>query len=330
MKNDVEEFNFRERAAYYTLLGIWHSLSKMPMWLLYTLSNILYIIIYYIVRYRRKVVRKNLGNSFPEKILFERLYIEKKFYLNFCDVLVESLKYLSISEKQLKKRMKFFGLEQIEGSCRQGRSCAVYIGHYANWEWISSLPLWLSTDYGRCVQLYHPLENKIIDRLIGYTRERIGATSIPVNESIRLMMRLKNEGKPIVVGFIADQVPLWNNIHFWTTFLHQETPMFTGTERIARKLDMDVYYFEVKRVKRGYYEVETKLMTRNPKELPETKLTQMYSEMLEANIRKAPAYWLWSHNRWKRTKEKWLERLSQQADNKKKKNFQDIQDIPTQ
>lgn len=319
----LEEYSFWERIAYYALLGVWYAFSLLPLWLLYCLSTILYVLMYFVARYRRKVVRKNLKNSFPEFGILELIITEKKFYLQLCDILMESLKYLSMPGKELKKRMKFTGLEQVENSCKAGRSCAVYMGHYANWEWISSLPLWISPEIARCVQLYHPLENRIFDRLVGYTRERMGATNIPVHDSIRQLLRIKQEGTPMVVGFIADQVPLWNNIHFWTTFLNQETPMFTGTERIARKLDMDVYYFDVKRLRRGHYEVAVKPMTKDPNSLKETELTQMYSNMLEQTIRRAPAYWLWSHNRWKRTKEKWLERRSHQAENKNTKDIQD-------
>ena len=119
-------------------------------------------------------------------------------------------------------------------------------------------------------------------------------------------MRLKQQGKPLVIGFIADQVPLWQNIHYWTRFLnHEDTPIFTGAERLMKKLDMDVYYLDVRRVKRGYYEAEFKLISSTPKECEEFYLTEQYTRMLEQSINEAPPYWLWSHKRWKRTREEY-------------------------
>lgn len=278
----------------------------MPMWLLHAVSSSFFVIVYHIARYRRKMVRKNLHDSFPNKTEKDIIEIERKFYHHFCDIFMESVKYFSISHKDMRKRMQFKGTELICESFRKGKSCGVFLGHYANWEWISSLPLWIDQKLGQCTQLYHPLENPVFDCLVGYTRERLGGKSIPVNESIRHLVKFKNEGRPFVIGFIADQVPLWNNIHYWTNFLnHPETPIFTGAEKLMRKLDMDVFYLEVRKVKRGYYEAEFKPITTNPNSYKEFELTEVYTKMLNETITKAPSYWLWTHNRWKRTKAEW-------------------------
>lgn len=296
-------------AAYYILFCVWYVVSLLPMWVLYSISTFLSTLLFYVIRYRRKVVHQNIKDSYPNMSLKRRWLIERRFYSHFCDLFVESVKFFSISEDKMRKRMSFTGLERVLQSARDGRSCAIFLGHYANWEWISSLPLWLDRKDVLCTQLYHPLENLVTDKLICYTRQRFGGKNIAVDSSIRDIVRYINEGTPIIIGFIADQAPYWNNIHYWTKFLnHQDTPIFTGGERIAKKFDMDVYYMDVRRIKRGYYSCEIKLMSDNPKSLPDFHIIEQYTRMLEETINRAPSYWLWSHRRWKRTKdgyEKW-------------------------
>lgn len=293
-----------QKTICYILYVTWYAVSMLPMRILYCISSCFYFLIYYIIRYRRKMVRQNMSDCFPEKTEEEIKKIERDFYLHFCDIFMESVKYLSISEKELRKRLHFINHERMNESLRNGKSCGLYLGHYANWEWISSLPLW--TENGQCTQLYHPLENKIFDTLVGYTRERWGGKNIPVNESIRHLVKYKKSGTPIVLGFIADQVPFWNNIHYWTNFLnHPETPVFTGPEKLMKKFDMDVYYLDVRKVRRGYYEAEFKLITDKPDSYKDYELTEIYTRMLDESIQKSPAYWLWTHNRWKRSKAEW-------------------------
>lgn len=283
----------------------WYAMSLLPLKLLYLLSDGLYYIIYYVAQYRRPLVRKHLADSFPEKSEAERIRIEKEFYAWFCDYIVETIKLFSIGKKQIMRHMIFKGTEQVKESCAKGQSCAVYLGHYCNWEWITSLPLWAGKDitFG---QIYHVLENQAFDQLFLKLRNRLGAVSIPMAETLRKIVKMRHEGKQIVIGFIADQVPLWNNIHYWTDFLHHDTPVLTGTEKIAVKANFAVYYLDVKRIKRGYYEAEFKLLTDKPKECKEFEITEMYFRELEKTIRRQPAYWLWTHNRWKRTREEWL------------------------
>ena len=288
---------------YNILFGIWYVISLLPLRVLYVFSTILSTILFYIVRYRRKIVHKNMKEAYPD-ISPKRLWLlERHFYVHFCDLFMESVKYISMSEKETRKRMRFIGIEQPIESCKEGYNVGLYLGHYGNWEWISSMPLWISPEIGKCTQLYHPLENKVFDNLIGYTRERFGGTNIPMQQSIRHFAKYRAEGKPVLLGFIADQVPVWINIHYWTTFLnHPDTPIFTGPEKMMKKFNMHVYYLDVRRVKRGYYTAEFKLMTRNPNECEEFYLTEQYTRMLNETINSAPSFWLWSHNRWKRTK----------------------------
>lgn len=290
--------------AYYILFAVWYAVSLLPFRVLYAISSIIAFVLYHIIRYRRDVVSENIAKSFPQMPQDERVRLEKQFYTHFCDLMIESIKFFSISKSEMKKRMRFKGLEQLDESYNNGKHVAAYLGHYANWEWISSLPLWLKKY--QCSQMYHPLENLVTDKLIGYTRERFGGINIPVDFCIRHMIECQRQGKPVIIGFIADQAPYWTNIHYWTNFLnHPDTPIFTGAERLIRKFDMDVFFLDVTRVRRGYYEVEFKPITKNAKECPEFWITEQYTRMFEENIMRAPAYWLWSHRRWKRTKEEW-------------------------
>lgn len=203
--------------------------------------------------------------------------------------------------------MQFVGVEQLEESFLKGRSCGVFLGHYANWEWISSMPLWIDSKLCTCMQLYHPVENLVTDRLLNYTRQRFGGININAEHSVRHLVKAKREGTPVLLGFIADQSPVYDNIHYWADFLnHPETPFFTGAERIMQKFDMDVYYLDVRRISRGRYVAEYKKITDNPKSYKEFELTDIYIKMLETTIRNNPPYWLWSHKRWKRTKQEWI------------------------
>ena len=292
---------------FYIVLFVWYLLSLLPLSVLYVLSDILFVLAYYVLRYRRRLVRKNLMDSFPEKKKSDIIKIEKGFYLFLCDYIVESMKLLTISKKNLQRRMVFKGTETVDEIIQDGQSCAIYLGHYCNWEWITSLPLYVTKD-AQCGQIYHPLENKDFDRLFLRLRERMGAVCIPMAETLRRIVEFKKKGKQVVVGYISDQVPYWNNIHYWTNFLHHDTPVLTGTERIAKSANHAVFYMDVKCVRRGYYECEFKLITREPKKYKDFELTEIYFRELEKTIQRDPKYWLWSHNRWKRTREEFNRR----------------------
>lgn len=307
MSYNKERFHKLKQTAYYILFGVWWLVSHLPLWFLHGVASVASVFLFHVIRYRRKVVHENIKSAFPELSSRERLIIERKFFTHFCDLMMESVKFFSISKKEMRRHMKFKGIELLEESCRNGRSCGVFLGHYGNWEWISSMPLWIDQNLCQCTQLYHPLENYVTDQLVLYTRKRFGGKNITADKSIKYMVNYMRQGKPILVGFIADQGPSWESIYHWNHFLHHETPWFTGAERIMQKLDMDVYYLEVRRVKRGYYEAEYKRITTEPKKFEQFKLTDIYSEMLEETIKRDPAYWLWSHRRWKRSKEEWLE-----------------------
>lgn len=308
MAFNKERYRTLKIAAYYILLTVWYLLSLFPLWIHYLLSDLLYIIGYKIFGYRKAVVKSNLASAFPEKSKDELLQIERGYYHFLGDYLAESVKLMTISKKSLKKRLVFKGTEVINEIVESGQSCAVYLGHYCNWEWITSLPLWV-TPKAHCGQIYHPLENQVADLIFLRLRQRMGAECIAMQDTLRKVLEYKNQNQPIVIGYISDQKPFWNNIHHWVDFLHHDTPVLTGTERIARRMNHAVFYLDVRRLRRGYYEAEFKLITREPQQMPEFKLTDIYYQMLEASIHREPEFWLWSHKRWSRTREEFNRRF---------------------
>lgn len=297
-----------KRLLYNILFVVWYLMSKLPFWAHYLLSDFLYFVIYKVASYRVKVVRNNLHTSFPEKSSEELLMIERDFYRQLCDYFVETVKTLTMSEQQIRKHMVFKGTEVVNECVENGQSCAVFLGHTFNWEWITSLPLWIS-DKAQCGQLYHALENPIFDKLFLHLRQRWGAECIALVDILRKTIEYKQKKQPTVIGYLGDQVPHWNNIHHWCWFLNHDTPVMTGTERIATKNGQALFFLEVSKVKRSYYEAEFKLITRTPELLKEFEATDIYHQMLEANIRRQPELWLWSHNRWKRTREEFDKRF---------------------
>ena len=201
MSYNKERYRTLKNIAYYILFGVWYMVSLLPMWFLHGISSIISVFLFHVIRYRRKVVHENIKSSFPELSPRKRWMIERRFYTHFCDLIMESVKYFSISKWNIKRRMRFKGIERVEESVRKGRSCGVLLGHYGNWEWVSSMPLWIDPKLCLCTQLYHPLENYVTDQLILYTRRRFGGVNIQMDKSIKYMVNYRNEGKPILVGF---------------------------------------------------------------------------------------------------------------------------------
>lgn len=300
--------------TYYLSFALWFIISLLPLWVFYRLSDGLYYLVYHVVRYRRRVVYANLRSSFPEKSEAEIERIAKDFYSFFCDYIVETLKLFSMGEKNMRKRMKFEGLDQVKEDFANGRSVSVYLGHYCNWEWISSLGLHLDE---QCGQIYHPLENATLDRLFLYMRGRFKAQSIKMDDTFLTILKWKKEGRKNIVGYIADQVPGYNNIHYWADFLHHDTPVFTGAERISKIMDTAVYYIDVERPRRGYYVARFIKIADSLNEHPVFFATEQYFRLLEKNIQRAPQYWLWSHKRWKRTREE-FNRMFTEEERKKR------------
>ena len=289
---------------YYILYGVAYLLSMLPFRLLYGLSDCICFLMYRIVKYRRRVVWKNLKASFPEKSDAELHHIECDFYHWLCDYIVETLKLLSISNKSLLKRIDFQGVEELENCYDSGQNCAAILGHYCNWEWLSATSLAFKRHTDAVTGLiYHPLYNDAFDRLFIAIRSAHGGDCIPKKDVLRHLVKCKQEEKHYLFGYISDQAPRWMNIHLWIKFLNQDTSVFTGGERIMRKANDAVFYAEMSRPRRGYYTCTFRKITDNIQSLPENEVTTRFFQLLEETIQRHPAFYLWTHNRWKRTKE---------------------------
>ena len=303
-----------ERIQYILIYGICYSISLLPFRALYCLSDVLYLILYKIFGYRRKVVRQNLASSFPEKSKEELRTIEHQFFHWLCDYCVESLKLLSISRKELDKRFILTNPELITGTFEEGQSVAAILGHYCNWEWLTCVGKDFTNPKYKVGLVYHPLYNKAMERVFRKVRSSVGGVPIPKQDTLRYLVNYKREGIYSIFGYVSDQTPKWENIHLWLPFLNHDTPVFTGGERIMRKMNNAVVYVEMTRPKRGYYTCTYHLITKDPNSLPDYEITKIFFRMLEETIKKNPQYYLWSHKRWKRTHEEYNRRFGDKTD----------------
>ena len=282
--------------GFYILLPFLYLISILPFPLFYLVSDFFYFLLYHILGYRKKVVYQNLKNSFPEKSHDELKKIERKFYRYLCDFFLETLKTLTISKKEASRRCAFTTQTKqlFDKLYTEKKSCIIVMGHFGNWEWAGNT---FGID---CKQklyvIYHPLHNKQFNNLIYKMRTRFGNGLYAMRDTIREMIKNKNEIN--ATAFIADQTPAPEGA-YWTTFLNQETPIFWGTEKIARKLNFPVVYVTVNRKKRGFYEVHSEILVNEPKSTKEGEISELHTRKLETDIKAQPEVWLWSHRRWK-------------------------------
>ena len=293
-----------KQLTYRLLYGLTYAVSLLPFWLLYLIADFFFLLVYFIIRYRRKIVWKNLSTSFPEKSEAELRQISRQFYRWLCDYFVETVKLLSISNERLLRRIEFRGVEQLEECFDRGQDCAAILGHYCNWEWLSATGLAFHR-YPEAVMglIYHPLYNDAFDRLFIDIRKAHGGDCIPKKDILRHLLTYRRDGRRSLFGYISDQSPRWKDIHLFLPFLNHETPVFTGGERIMRKVNNAVFYVDMERPCRGRYVCTFRLVTLEPASLPDNEVTVRFFQMLETSIRRQPAFYLWTHNRWKRTKE---------------------------
>ena len=305
----TSELNLWQKIMYYLFFGILYTFSLLPLKVLYIFSDGLYFLIYYVVGYRKKVVKKNLRESFPEKSEAELLAIEKKFYHFFCDYIYETVKLTSMSREEMKRRVKYTGMEHVIKYLEEGHNVTLYIAHYCNWEWITSIGLYSPAQVS---QVYHILNSKVFNSIILYIRSKMGTVSISMQVILRRIVQERRNGNQMVIGFLSDQVPLPQSTHHYTTFLnHKGTTVITGTEKIAKQCDFGCVYIDMTRPRRGYYNIDIIPMGADTKDIPDFELTNRYFSILENAINRAPEFWLWSHNRWKRTMDdfgKWVEK----------------------
>lgn len=280
-----------------------HGLALMPWAVLYAHATALYVFIYHVARYRRKIVRKNLAECFPEKDEAQRKVIEKQFYRHFADYFVETIKLLHVSDSDMKERMVFRNAEIIDRALDNGQSIVLYAAHYGNWEWVTSVTLWFNSErQQRNVQgqVYQRIENEWFNRFFLKLRTRFNTRCFEKREIIREMLRDEREGRHSAIGFISDQHPWVNDEGHVIEFLNHPTAMITGAEAIARKIDARAAFFDVQKLSRGHYECTLVPISDHCAQEPKGRVTDIYARLLEQRIKQQPAFWLWTHNRWKR------------------------------
>ena len=279
-------------------------LSLLPLPILYFLADaLLYPLMYYVVRYRRAIVAKNLRLSFPEKTDQQRLLLERQFYRRFASTIMEIIYGYRISDEEMRQRFVFENIEFVEELAHRHKGVFFMLGHLGNWEWIADLGKRYSDPSIKEYNVYRQLKNSSADKaMLALRNKRGGGGCIEKKQLLRQLVAMRHADYPITIGLISDQKPSPRNAHVWTTFLHQETSFLDGGEVLARKFGYAVAYVHVESPKRGYYRARFELISDNPAATLPGDITLTYARLLEENIIQSPALWLWTHNRWKWSK----------------------------
>jgi KDO2-lipid IV(A) lauroyltransferase len=299
--------------SFYFLYGLIWLLSRLPMRALYVLTDLVFLLLFYIIPYRKKLVFKNLRNSFPEWDEKKVRNTAKQFYHFFCDFFMEATIHIFMSEKDILNRFRYKNPELLNDLYSRGKSVILVFGHYANWEWLITLSKY---NHYKTLAVYKPLHNEYFERMVINSRQRFGSDVIPIEKIVRVISECSKNNTLNISYFAADQRPLMKNIQYWTTFLHQDTPVVLGPEKLAKKYDYAVVYLKINRIKRGYYESEFSLITDDPRNTKEYEITEKFLQHLENQIYEGPAYWLWTHNRWKHNKDEYYRRYGYRENSK--------------
>lgn len=292
----------KSRVLYWlTYAGMW-LVALLPFRALYVLSDGLYLLMRHVVHYRKKVVRRNLSLSFPEKPQSELRETERRFYHYICDYMLEEVKMLRMSFDELQRRMSYEKTDIFLEMIEKHGGIVVMIPHYANFEWLTGMAAIMKPE-DITGQVYKPLRNTHLDEMFKLIRSRFGGYNIPKHSTAKEVIRLRRDNKRMALGLITDQSPNRSEAHYWTTFLHQDTVFMDGAERIARMMDFPVFYAELQKTGRGYCKVSFDLITETPKQTADGEITECFARRLEQTIRREPAYWFWSHKRWKLKRE---------------------------
>lgn len=271
-------------------------ISILPFRLFYWFSDFVYLILYYVIGYRKKTVRENLALAFPNLSAKERLVIEKKSYHHLCDMFLEMIKTMTISPEEMNKRFVITNLEVVKEYEKKGKSTILLASHYASWEWLLSLN---EKTLFRGIGVYKKIANKYFDKLIRDIRSKYKAELVETKRAIPLIAENQEKGILSMYGLASDQSPKLNRAFHWDKFMGVEVPVHTGAEMLAKRYDLNVLFVKVKKVKRGFYEATFVPITDNPKSIPDFEITNVFLREVEKQILEAPEYYFWTHKRWK-------------------------------
>lgn len=295
----IKLFLYMSAIFFYILYPVIRLIALLPLPVLFIFSDFLYFLTFYVIGYRKKVVYTNLKNAFPDKPEDDIRGIARRFYKHFADQIIETIKALHISRKEMKKRFRVKDQEMLDELYAANKNIVVVFGHYGNWEWLLTLPLY--TKY-KILAIHKPLSNKYFSDMVNRLREKYGVRMITMKQSYKTILEYQKRNEQIITYFLGDQTPMRSEINYWTTFLNQDTPVYLGAEKIAQKTGQAVVFFNIQKIRRGYYELETIMITENPEETGEYEITEKHVRLLEEIITDKPEYWLWSHRRWKHRK----------------------------
>jgi Kdo2-lipid IVA lauroyltransferase/acyltransferase len=274
-------------------------ISILPFPILYLFSDFVYFLIYHIIGYRKKTVRGNLALALPQLSKKERLIIEKKSYHHLCDMFLEMIKTMSISENEINKRFTYSNLDVYLDLEKKGKSIALMCAHYASYEWVLSMNNHITfKGYG----IYKKIANPYFDKLVKNIRAKFKAYLITTKETKNCIEENANNGVLGIFGFASDQTPRRSDNLYWDSFLGIETPIHVGAEILAKEYDLNVIFLKVKKIKRGYYEASFEVLSDDVKSIPDYKLSEKFMRKVEQQIYEAPEFYLWTHKRWKHKK----------------------------
>lgn len=288
-----------KKVYYIIAIGLLKLISLLPLKSLYLIAEIMTPFFSRIISYRKKIIRENLSNAFPEWNEQKINETTLAFYSHFSVLIVESIKLFSMSLSDLEKHIKFQNPEILQEYYSKGKSVIVISAHLGNWEWILGLRNQIPH---HSIGVYKPLNDKYFNERMTELRNKFKSSIVSMREIPKVLLNLEKDGVPSVSGYISDQSPVWEEIQYWTTFLNQNTPVYLGPEKLARKMSMAVVYFRMKVVSKGYYEVEIVPITDDASQTKKYEITEKHVKLLEADIIEHPEFWLWSHRRWKLTK----------------------------
>ncbi len=288
------------KLGYYLLRATTWIMQRFPLKVHYVVSDLFFIVAYYVIRYRKSVVRENLANSFPQKTKQERLEIEKRFFRHFCDSFIETLYFDRIALEEARGVVRYTNADLLNKYMDQGRQVIVILGHYNNWEWNAN---WALHSPHRFYPIYKKLKNTNFEKFYYNLRSQFGAIPTERAETFRQLISDHQKGIPSMSAFLFDQTPRVYEIQHWVNFLNQDTPVILGAEKVAQKVNGVVVFMHSRKIKRGQYEGEYELITDQAKDSPKFEITDKCMALLEQQINDRPEFWLWSHKRWKHTRE---------------------------